>query len=158
MVVMIVGMLSSMAIPRLSRGSVAAADATLSGTLRTVRTAILLYSAEHQGRFPGPTKLRAREQFLTYSNKLGQTSLTPSGTAPFGPYLANIPACPVGPNKGSTGLLIDSVNSPPRADTTTGDGWVYNPNSGEFYANVPGLSQFGVTLLAGTAIELGDED
>lgn len=156
MVVMIVGMLSSMAIPRLSRGTVAAADASLSGTLRTVRTAILLYSAEHEGRFPGPTKLRAREQFLTYSNKQGQTSPAPSGAATFGPYLANIPACPVGPNKGSTSLLIDNVNSPPRADTNTGDGWVYNPISGEFFANVPGISQFGVTLSAGTAIEVGE--
>lgn len=157
MVVMIVSMLSSMAIPRMSRGSAAAADATLAGTLHTVRTAILLYSAEHQGRFPGPTKLRAREQFLTYSDKNGLTSASKTGTAIYGPYLAAIPACPVGPNKGATGLLIDAVNSPPQTDVSTGDGWVYNPNTGEFFANVPGVVQLGVTLIANGAVAVEAE-
>lgn len=158
MVVMIISMLSSMAVPRLSRGSVAAADASLAGTLRTVRTAILLYSAEHNGRFPGPGKARARDQFLKYSDISGQPSPVKNGSAVYGPYLAMIPACPLGPNKGSTSLLIDNVNSPPQANTMTGDGWVYNPNTGEFFANVPGVSQLGVTLDAGTLIDLGEEN
>jgi len=45
-------------------------------------------------------------------------------------------------------VLIDSVNSPPEADTGTGDGWVYNPNTGEFYANLAGIAQHGTTLAA----------
>lgn len=158
MVVMIISMLSSMAIPRLSRGSTSAANASLAGTLRTVRTAILLYSAEHQGRFPGPSKARAREQFLTYSNMAGQTSPTKSSSASYGPYLQTIPGVPIGPNKGSTGLLIDSTNSPPQTNTASGDGWVYNPNTGEFFANVPGVVQFGVTLIENAVGATAEDD
>src|SRR5262245_17763180 len=147
MVVMIVGMLSSMAIPRISRGATAAGDATLAADLTVVRKAILYFAAEHNGDFPGPSAARFTAGMTQYSNGAGSTSVTRSAAFPYGPYLQDVPRCPVGPNMGSNKVLIDAVNSPPKTDLSTGDGWVYNPNTGEFYANLPGVVQHGTTLV-----------
>jgi general secretion pathway protein G len=146
MVVMIVGMISSMAIPRISRGAAGAADVTLAADLTVVRKAILHFAAEHHGAFPGPSAVRFATNLTQYSDASGQVSQSRSASHPFGPYLHAIPPCPIGPNAGSRTVLIDSANSPPKADTDTGDGWVYNPNTGEFYANVAGVAQHGTTL------------
>lgn len=146
MVVMIIGMVSSMAIPRISRGATGASDAALAADLTIVRKAILFFAAEHNGEFPGPNAARFAAHLTQYSNSASQSSVARSAAFPFGPYLHAIPRCPVGPNAGSTGVLIDAVNSPPRADVASGDGWVYNPNTGEFYANAPGIAQHGTIL------------
>lgn len=159
MVVMILGMISSMAIPRLSRGSEAAASAALGGDLAVVRKAILFYAAEHGGVFPGTTEARFIAHLTQYTNASGSvTSTTPGTTTPYGPYLHRVPPCPVGPKVGKTGVLIDAVNSPPRANAAADAGWVYNPNTGEFYANAAGIPQAGATLNAGGEVldaELG---
>ena len=148
MVVMIIGMISSMAIPRISRGASGAADVTLAADLTVVRKAILYFAAEHNGAFPGPTGARFAAGLTQYSDATGQASVSRSAAYPFGPYLEAIPPCPVGPNRGDRKVLIDAVNSPPAANSDTGDGWVYNPNTGEFYANVGGVAQQGVTLIS----------
>jgi prepilin-type N-terminal cleavage/methylation domain-containing protein len=147
MVVMIIGMISSMAIPRITRGSTAASDAALAADLTIVRKAILFYAAEHNGEFPGPSAGRFSAHLTQFSNASGQSSVSRSAAYPLGPYLNSIPRCPVGPNAGNTGVLVDAANSPPQADVTTGDGWLYNPNTGEFYANVPGIAQHGTIIV-----------
>lgn len=148
MVVMIIGMISSMAIPRISRGASAAADATLAADLTVVRKAILYFAAEHNGAFPGPNSARFTTGLTQYSDAAGQGSVTRTTTYLYGPYLQAIPPCPIGPNRGSSKVLIDATNSPPRTDVSSGDGWVYNPNTGEFFANINGVAQHGVTLVA----------
>lgn len=148
MVVMIIGMISSMAIPRISRGASGAADVTLAGDLMVVRKAILHFAAEHNGTFPGPSSARFATNLTQYSDGDGQVSQSKSASYVYGPYLHAIPRCPVGPNVGSNKVRIDAVNSPPKTDVDSGDGWVYNPNTGEFYANIPGVPQVGITLVA----------
>lgn len=148
-VIVILGMIASIAIPRLSRASSDAPQAALETDLRIVRSAILRYAVEHKNQFPGPTATAFVNQLTNYTDVNGAPSRTRSSRYRFGPYLVAIPPCPVGPNAGSRDVLIDAANSPPRADTSKPAGWVYNPNTGEFYANVGGVSQTGVVLVGG---------
>lgn len=150
MVITIIGMISSMAIPRISRGASGASDASLAGDLAVVRRALNMYWAEHNCNFPGPNSARFIAQMTQYSDGQGNTSPSRSTTFVFGPYLLRVPTCPIGENAGSATILIDAANSPPKADPSTRDGWVYNPTTGEFYANTASRSQAGVTLMGGS--------
>lgn len=142
LVIAIIGVLAAIAIPRLSRGASGAGDAALESDLRTLRQAALFYCAEHGGKYPSGAEADVIAKLTGYSNAAGATSPKPAAGYPLGPYLAKIPPVPVGPRTGSTGILIDATNSPPKADTSKAKGWVYNPNTGEFVANV----EDGVTL------------
>ena len=95
-VVAIIGMIASMAIPRMSRGAVAAAGSSLLGDLTIVRTAVLRYAIEHRNSFPGPDAAKVAAQLTQYSGLGGTTSPTRTASAIYGPYLLSIPPCPVG--------------------------------------------------------------
>jgi len=132
---MIIGMISSMAIPRISRGAVGGKQASLAGNINIIRKAILFYSIEHANALPGATGPQVAAQLTQYSNLAGQTSPTGGPAAPFGPYLVAIPPAPVGFHPDCVDIMIDSVNSPPQGDSGVTAGWVYNPVTGEFYPN-----------------------
>ena len=149
-VVMIIGMLASMAIPRMSRGAVAAAGSSLLGDLTIVRTAVLRYAIEHRNSFPGVDAAKVGAQLTQYSNLGGTTSPTQTTSAIYGPYLLSIPRCPVGYNPDSNEILIDESNSPPKASAASTAGWVYNPHTGEFYPNASDLEL--TKLLSGQAV------
>lgn len=139
-VIMIIGMIASMAIPRISRGADGAEAVALEGDLALVRRALALYAAEHMNKFPGPTANDFRDQLTLYSDTAGKTSTARGGGKIYGPYLLRIPPCPAGPNAGADSVLIDAVNSPPQPNSASGEGWLYNPNTGEFYPNIEGMA------------------
>lgn len=134
-VIVIIGILAAMAIPRLSRGSAGAGSAAVAGNLATVRAAINLYAAEHNSKFPSGTAANIVAQLTQYTDVNGATSTTKTSPYVYGPYLVAIPPAPVGENAGSRTILVDSANSPPQVDPSGGEGWVYNPNTGEFLIN-----------------------
>jgi len=134
-VIVIIGILAAMAIPRFSRGSAGAGANSTKYDLALVRSALNLYFTEHTNNYPGPTAANVKDQLTTYSNVSGGTSATKVGAFIYGPYLNSVPTCPVGENSGSSTILIDSTNSPPVPVTTGGEGWVFNPNTGEFLVN-----------------------
>ena len=139
-VIIIIGIIAAMAIPRLSRGTAGASDAALSGNLALIRAALNHYAAEHANRFPDGTNVVA---LLTqYSDAAGTPSATKTAVFIYGPYLAAIPPCPVGNKTSPTAIAIDSANSPP-AVTGGSEGWVYNPNTGEFIANSSATDETG---------------
>jgi prepilin-type N-terminal cleavage/methylation domain-containing protein len=139
-VIMIIGMLASMAIPRISRGAEGAEAAALEGDLALIRNALALYAAEHLNQFPGPTADDFRDQLTLFSDAAGNTATARGGGKIYGPYLLRIPPCPTGPNAGADTVLIDATNSPPQANSASGEGWLYNPNTGEFYPNIEGTA------------------
>lgn len=156
MVITIIGMISSMAIPRMSKATAGASEAALAGDLIIIRKAINFYAAEHGGTFPGPTTARFANQLTQFTDSAGNLSQSRTAIFAYGPYLTRIPPCPVGENAGNSGVLIDPTNSPPKANPGTGRGWVYNPNTGEFYANTGTRPQGGVTLVThAIAIDAG---
>lgn len=139
-VIVIIGILAAIAIPRMSRGSVGASQSALAADLSRVRAAIALYAAEHNGNFPGTTAEEFVNQLTQYTSLQGATSQSKDTTHRYGPYLAALPPCPVGPFAGTdtaSDVLIDSTNSPPTPDESSAgeEGWIYNPTTGEFLPN-----------------------
>lgn len=134
-VIVIIGILAAIAVPRLSRGSAGAGTAALQANLSLVRNAINMYAAEHNNDFPGDTAADFVAQLTQFTDAKGNVSATRDDDHPFGPYLLSVPACPVGENSGSADVLVDATNSPPDVVTTGGEGWVYNPNTGDIRAN-----------------------
>jgi general secretion pathway protein G len=129
-VVMILGIIASIAVPRLLSTSQTARDNGLRQTLTVIRDAIDKYSAEN-GELPGADGNQA-----TFKADLA-------------PYLrgAGFPTCPVG----------DAANSAVRMQAGTGSiaagigataatyGWAYKYESGEFGVNSTDTSADGVT-------------
>jgi len=142
-VIVIIGIIAAMAIPRLSRGTAGAADAALVGNLSIVRNAINLYSAEHRNKFPGHDSGDMIDHLTLYSSIAGATAATKDATFKYGPYLIAIPPCPVGSPTDPDGVLVDG-DSPPTVNTAGGEGWVYNPTTGEFIANTTSTNEDGV--------------
>jgi len=122
----IIAIVSTMAIPRLSRAAKGAGDAALAGNLEVLRGALEHYAAEHGGTYPHWNKFAA--QLTTYTNDAGEAQATKAATHPWGPYLRAVPPLPVGANKGRTG-----VKHTDGADI----GWIYDGATGEIHANCP---------------------
>jgi general secretion pathway protein G len=139
-VIVIIGIIAAMAIPRLSRGTAGAGDSALAGNLAIVRNAIQIYGAEHAGSFP--TEADFADQLTMYSSLTGGTSGTKDATNRFGPYLVAIPPCPVGDQTDPTAVAFDNVNSPPSVAADNG-GWIYNYKTGEFLANTNLTDELG---------------
>ena len=123
-VVVIIAIIGAIAIPRLSRGSAGAADSSLVGNLRVLRSAIDLYASEHGGTFPAAGTIAA--QLTQYTDDAGATSATKTGNYIYGPYLRSIPALPVGAKKGQSGIA---------AATGASVGWIYDATNGTIKAN-----------------------
>ena len=129
-VVVIIGIIAAIAIPRMSRGTAGAADSALSGDLAVLRSAIDLFGAEHDGKYP---KLAAIvDQLTKYTDSSNTTAAvdTRDKDHPFGPYLRTVPKLPVGSNKG---LATFSGTTPVGTDAA---GWYYNETTGEIRANL----------------------
>ena len=150
-VIMIIGMIASMAIPRISQGATRANGAAIAGSINTMRKAVLYYAIEHRNKFPGSTALQVVAQLTQYSDLTGTTSPSRTPSAQYGPYLNSIPPCPIGFSPGSNTIAIDLVNSPPTPKPASGAGWIYNPNTGELYPNASDLDIANVT--ASEAVE-----
>jgi len=143
-VVVIIGIVAAIAVPRLSSGARGADESALIGSLSAMRRAIDIYSAEHQGEFPGRkgdggsgaanTAAAFISQMTKYSKVDGHVASARDAEHPFGPYLRSVPPLPVCANKGSMTVLIDVTNSPPLVVPGT-QGWVYNPRTGEIIGN-----------------------
>jgi prepilin-type N-terminal cleavage/methylation domain-containing protein len=138
-VIVIIGILAAIAIPRLSRGSTGASQSAVSANLATMRATISLYATEHNNTFPAPEAGGATFKQLTmYTDLNGTTSAAKTTVFKYGPYLLAVPPCPVGENAGKTtaaNVLVDSTNSPPTPVPAGGEGWVYNPTTGELLPN-----------------------
>lgn len=136
-VIVIIGIIAAIAIPRMSRGAAAAADASLQASLRTLRNAIDLFQTEHPTATNNgyPTLAKFTAQLTTFTNDAGGDSATKDSAYYLGPYLKEIPALPVGANKGS------------KTVTGTAGGthaWVYVEATGSITANATESDARGV--------------
>lgn len=93
MVVVIIGIVAGIAVPRMSSTATHASANAMQATLMNVRTAIECYYAEHN-RYPGydPANGSANgDQFVNqltmYSNAQGQTNAVRAAPHVYGPYL-----------------------------------------------------------------------
>lgn len=131
-VVVIVGLLAAIAIPRFSRGAAGATESALAGDLAVLRNAIEMYAAEHNGTFP-ETATFANELTL-YTDAAGNTNASKTAVFEFGSYLHSVPKLKDGTAAGDDGIL--AVTGSPSTETPAGNvGWLYNENTGQIWAN-----------------------
>ena len=128
-VVLIIGILFAIAIPRIRAQTDAATDNGLRQTLRVVRDAIDVYRAKNDGRWPGSSD--------------GEGATFKSDVAPY--IRSHFPVGPVGPPTGddrvrmrSNGLPLNGTPNPPQA-------WTYDYTTGEFIYSYNGMSNDGTT-------------
>jgi general secretion pathway protein G len=134
-IVIIIGIIAAIAVPRLSSGSERARANTLRMNVTNVRHAIDRYYAEHD-RFPGydpdtglPKSDMFPKQLLQYSDRRGNVSETKSSVYRFGPYLR--PPFPKNPTNN-----LDTVHvkaNPADANPADGSvGWIAVLSTGDF--------------------------
>lgn len=130
--VVIIGVIAAIAVPRISRGAKGAGDSALRGTLAGVRNAVDMYAAEHGGMFPAGLEAVILDK-LRLKTDTGGIVGTTAGVHIYGPYLrGSIPGLPVCATKGDSSLKL--VTGPATGGTGT-QGWVYSTDTGEFIAN-----------------------
>ena len=125
-VVVIMGVLATVVIGMFTNTTADAANSSLKDNLRTMRSMVQLYMAEH-GSYPAVATFEA--QMTQYSDATGATSATRTSTHIFGPYILRMPNLPVGVNKGRstvTGMTY-----------AAGFGWGYDATTGQIVANCP---------------------
>ena len=153
-VIVIIGIIAAIAVPRISRGAKGATDSAVRGNMAGLRSAIDLYAAEHGGVYPGKNKNTGAsgglasdfvDQLSKFSDSTGKTGAYDAASGiVYGPYLRNgMPPLPVGASAGSTDVLFDTTNSPPVVNEAGGEGWVYNPSTGEIKANTLATDEGG---------------
>jgi len=114
-VVMILGILAAVAVPKLLGTSGTATDNGLRQTVSVVRDSIERYAAENNGNFPGTDE-------ATFKTALE-------------PYLrGSFPTCPVG-NKNNSVDVTNSAVTPLGVNAGATTGWRYSYTTGEFIVN-----------------------
>ena len=129
-VVVILGIIAAIAIPRMSQGSQGANDSSLVQNLSILRGAIDLYAAEHDGTWP--TEANIVNQLTKYSSKDGASvSATRTPTCLYGPYLRAVPPLPLGDKKGATDIANNN---------SAHTGWRYDETTGSITANTGSMT------------------
>lgn len=127
-VVMILGIIASIAAPRLFRTSDMAVDNGARQTLGVIRTAIDSFAAQHDGKLPG-------------ADGAATTLKTDLAAYLRGP---KFPACPVGQAKNNDVLVLTGGIT--GIGTSAGSySWIYFPDSGDFFINSTDVSTDKVT-------------
>ena len=126
-VVVIIAILGSIAVPRLSGIGRNASEVALRQNLAILTRAVERYKAEHMGTPP-----TSAAQLLQYTDEDGNTKTSSGYPFVFGPYISKMPGLPLGSNRGKT--EIASGGSP--GDTATA-GWWIDDKTGDVRANAP---------------------
>ena len=129
-VIVIIGVLMAIAVPRLSRGLGGTELPAYQQNLAALRKAIDYYHADH-GSYPTADPLQGSRtsvmlQLTQYTDAAGNYAAAKSATHSYGPYLRTIPELTVSGRKSRTRIAT--------ADGS-GVGWIYNPATGEIRGN-----------------------
>lgn len=125
-VIVIIGVLAAIAVPRLSRGATSAGENALATNLNTLRGAVENFAAEHGGAFPPFERL---EDALTRHSNASATAFGERDIATgviFGPYLRELPPLPIGAHRGRTNAVAAPGGN---------GGWIYDGTTGTVRPN-----------------------
>jgi prepilin-type N-terminal cleavage/methylation domain-containing protein len=147
-VITILAILATIAIPQFSSASHQARENTLKDELRYLRTQVAVYKAQHEDRPPGypggntaaaPTVAAFTAQMTQHSDIVGNTAAAASATFKYGPYLSKLPPNPI--NGLDTFKIVGNGQPMPAPDGTTG--FIYKPQTLEIIPNLPGNDASG---------------
>jgi prepilin-type N-terminal cleavage/methylation domain-containing protein len=164
-VVIIIAILAAIAIPQFSNSSTDAQESASLANLSTMRSAVELYRAQHNGNYPSkapvgtaptaatcPTAGSATDndpttfsdQLTRYSSASGHTCTTQVAGYIYGPYLRAIPTEPL---TGSAAVVVATSDTatPAGADTK---GWRFQNVTGALQINSTNKARDGTTLLS----------
>ena len=146
-VVIILGILAAVVIPKFSTASVQTRENILRENLRMFRTQIGCYKITHNDIAPGypggntalaPTEQAFIDQMTMSTDENCATAAAGTPGFPFGPYLRTIPANSV--NR-SMSVQIVANGAPMPAVADDDDGWVYKPEDIAIRADAAGNDQ-----------------
>jgi len=148
-VVVILGLLAAIVIPRFSSASSAARASMLADDLRILRIQIAVFRAQHIGVAAGypdcdtsqaPTEADFIAQVTMASKATGETAAPGTAGFDFGPYLREMPVNPVN-GKSTVQIIVDAGVVPAVADDS--DGWIYQPSTLTIKADSTGIDDAG---------------
>jgi len=144
-VVAILGILAAIVLPEFQSHTQQAKEAAAKDTLRILRSAIEVYTTEHNGVPPGYVNGQVGSGVLTFQKQMicttdinGNVSgnTVQSKEFPFGPYLKKVPINPFAGDRRPVVILDDDEPFPEEA---TGElSWIYKPATKKIRLNWPG--------------------
>ena len=134
-VILILGILAAVAVPKFFNTSTTAVDNGVRQTLSTVRNAIELYAADN-GTLPGKPGVDGD------GNPTSADLVTDLQDYIRGSF----PVCPVGDATDPDGVKYSTADAPITGETTPSLGWHYNSTTGDFIINFNGTSNIDATL------------
>src|ERR1051325_5196534 len=149
-VVVILGVLGAVVLPRFSDATTATRENTLKDDLRYARTQIIVFKAQHCDTAPGYPSGKVTASPTEQDFLLQMTGCTDeycniiktNTPKKLGPYVKKMPVNPL--NGLSTILIVPNGSSiPPAGLPDNSTGWIYKPQSLELIPNTPGNDSEG---------------
>lgn len=148
-VVVLLGILAAIALPKFSNASAMARASMLADDLRVMRTQLAVYRGQHCGvspGYPGGNSSLAASEAAFYAQMSMSSSETGATAAPgtagfrYGPYLREMPVNPVNA-KATIEIIADGAVFPNAADDS--HGWIYQAETMILKADSPGNDDNG---------------
>ena len=153
-VVVILGLIAALAVPRFSTASATARASMLADELRIFRMQVEVFKSQHRDAVPPghpgcdssqpPTEVAFIAQMTQASDADGATAAPGTPGFRYGPYLREIPENPVN-GKSSVEVLAEGVAFPGAADDS--HGWIYQPSELNFRADCTGTDESGTEYI-----------
>lgn len=144
-VVIILGIIAAVVLPRFSNASDTARASMLADNLRIIRMQLEVFKGQHLGVPAGypdlqTTQTPTEEAFVMHMTKPSNSAGEADSGKLYGPYLREIPVNPLN-GKNTLEVLDSDTPFPKSADDS--HGWIYNPSTQEFRADSPGADDKG---------------
>lgn len=145
-VVVILGILAAVVLPKFSDASHMARENALKDDLRYLRTQVTVFKAEHRDVPPGypngnrqaaPSAVAFIDQMTKQTDDRCNVGNGPAHR--HGPYFQKMPPNPL--NQRDTILIVPDGQPLPAADDSTG--WIYKPSTMELVPNLTGMDSEG---------------
>jgi prepilin-type N-terminal cleavage/methylation domain-containing protein len=150
-VVVILGIIAAIALPRFSNASAMARSNMLADDLRLLRMQISVFKGQHAGVAPGypggdttaaPTEKAFIAHLTQSSNAAGETRPPNTPGYRYGPYFREIPDNPVN-GKSTVQIIADGEDFPAQADDS--HGYIYQPSTLTLKADSTGQDEGGTS-------------
>lgn len=153
-VVVIIGIVGALVLPKFSDASHSARQNTLKDDLRYLRTQIVVFKAQHKDVPPGypggvtaqpPTAADFVQQMTKNTDERCRIG-APSAVFKFGPYLSRMPPNPIN-GLNTIHIVPNGGAMPPGGMPDNSTGWIYKPQTMEILPNSPGVDSDGIRYI-----------